>query len=278
MTRRSSSTTRRSRRCLRTWALAVGMTAAVGVVVIASAAHLSVFGRDSEIDHATPCTDWTLPTTVGDGWHGSYWEVSITGIPAGCDNLAVALTVYGTGGTVLATGTGTTGTGGSATIATGTYTGSAVLGVALLIDTWGVHTTWTPPTEPPPVSCIPLNRNNDNSPAGQSCTAELVSPTSYYPNSDPPGGELFGFQVNVSSTTPRWRVTIDFTDPYFHWQPQWINLVAGNVGVYGGCGTAPYSTIQIQPPRGTSGEWGFVLLTGQNGAPTYPPGGTQLCP
>jgi hypothetical protein len=277
MTRRSSSS-RRHRRRWRVWVLTAAGIGTVGVVTFASAAHLGVFSNDRELDEASPCTDWTLPTSAGNGWHGDYWEVSITGIPVGCNDLAVELVVYDASGAQLATGTGTTGTTGTATISTSTYTASAVQGVALLFDTWGIHTTWTAPTEPPPISCVPLNRNNDNSPVGQSCTAEIASPTAYYPNSDPPGGELFGFQINVTSTTPRWRVTIDFTDPYFHWVPQWVNLVAGNVGVYGGCGTPPYSTFQIQPPQGTSGEWGAVLLIGENGAPTYPPGGAQLCP
>jgi len=278
MTRRSS-TSRRHRRRWRVWVLTAAAIGTVGAITFASAAHLGVFGEDREVDEAVPCTDLTVPTTVGNQVGGPWYdEVVISGLPASCHSLGVELVVYDASGAELTTGTGTTDTDGTATISTAAnYRANQVQGIALLIDTWGVRTSWTY-AGTGSLTCIPLNRNNDNSPGGQTCTATISSPTGYYPNSDPPGGDLFGFQIDVSSTTPRWRVTVDFTDPYFNWQPQWIELVAGNVGVYGGCGTPPYSTLQIQPPRGTSGEWGAVLLTGENGAPTYPTGGTQLCP
>lgn len=255
------------------------MCAAVVVVSVASAAQIPVSSHDRTTDSETPCTTLTLPVSVGgSGWHDTYTAVQVTGIPVACYDLAAQLVVYGAGGAQLVTASGFTGSTGTMTLTTGTYTGAAVQGVALLINTWGMRTSWTPPAGLPPISCIPLNRNNDNSPTGQTCSVVITNPTAYYGNSNPPGGELFGFQFNVTSSTPRWRVTINFDDPYFHWKPRWVNLVAGNVGVFGGCGALPLSMIDLQPPQGSSGEWGAVLLLGQNGPPTYSPGGTQLCP
>ncbi|MCJ7826859.1 MAG: hypothetical protein MUP36_01260 [Demequinaceae bacterium] len=274
--RSSQGASHRRRRRWYTWTIAAGMSAAVAVVTVASAANLSVSAQDRAIDHKTPCTTLTLPVTVaGSSWWGDYTHVSIIIVPPECYDLDVALVVYDTGGAQLATGTGNTGATGAASITTGSYHGVDVQGVALLIDTWGIRTEWTPPGELPPLSCIPLNRNNNNSPGGQTCTVTISSTTGYYPNSDPSGGELFGFQFDVTSSTPRWRVTIDFDDPFFTWNPQWVSLVSGNVGVWGGCGTSPVSILQLQPPIGTSGEWGAEVLTGENGTPT---GGTPLCP
>ena len=62
----SQRAARRRGRHWYTWALAAGMTAAVVIVSVASAAQLSVLSNDHLTASATPCTTLTLPTTYPD--------------------------------------------------------------------------------------------------------------------------------------------------------------------------------------------------------------------
>ncbi|MBN2176416.1 MAG: hypothetical protein JW722_02025 [Demequinaceae bacterium] len=270
-----SSRSRRRRRLWRRWALAVGLTATVAVVTVASAAQLSVFGRDRTTDEAAPCTTLTLPTAAtGPFSHGGYTQVLIESIPSECNGLTVSLVVYGSGGTELATGTGTTGALGSAIITTGSYRGTDVQGVALLIGTWGVRTTWTSVPSTPSVSCIALN-NGRNPQLSRTCSVVVTGTSGTYPNSSPPDGEMMNFTFNVTTTGAHWRVTIDFTHPDFSWVPVWVGQYSNEVRKASGFTCAsPLDELIIEDENAF---WGATLYIGENGPPSWW-GGQTLCP
>lgn len=135
--------------------LGVPVLLGLGLAGLASAASLGVSGSDHALDDLDPCTTATLTAAVaGTMTYGNYTQVSLGSVPATCNDLAVGVVVYDAGGLELASGTGNTGATGTATITTTSYRGVSAAGVALLVDTWGVRTTWT---VPPWYTCVATN-------------------------------------------------------------------------------------------------------------------------
>lgn len=265
-------------RATRRWA--VGLVAAVTAflgVAAASAASIGVSSRDHSTATAARCTTSTIgvaPSGTPSG--GTYAQVTLTSIPSACFGLAVSLVVYGSGGASLATGTGVTGSTGTATITTSSYAGSSVSGVALLVNTWGITSSWTPPASVlPTVTCIALN-NGRNPQSSKTCSVTISASSGSYGNSVPPGGQMSNLTLSVTSTGAHWRVTLDFTGST--WQPLWAGQYSGQVQLPAGYSCpSPLSTLQVED---SSATWGATLYFGQNGAPTWwaGSGGTTLCP
>jgi len=246
----------------------------IALVAAASAAHLTVNARDHETASLVPCTTTTLPVTVsGSPSGGNYTAVQISTIPPACNNLPVRVVVYGAVGAQLATGTGTTGTTGTATITTTSYNGTAVVGVAILIDTWGVHTTWTPPSALPSISCIALN-NGRQEWKKHTCTVTITG-TTLYPNSTPPGGDMMNFTFNVTTDGAHWRVTINFASAGFPWNPMWAGQYNNDTQKPGGyvC-PSPITSLELED---NVAFWGSNVNIGQLGAPSWWSGQT-ICP
>ncbi len=265
---------RRSRTTIRIAAVLVA--AAITVVTVASAAQITVNARDRHLDSLTPCTTNTLPTTAtGTLTGGNFTHVLITSIPSGCNNLDVTLVVYGLSGTQLATSTGTnnTGTGGTATITTGSYSAASVVGVALLINTWGVHTSWVAPSSI--FTCVGLNNGHQ---LGGGYTCDVTSYTISGPTGAP-GSQRMDVTFTVGNNTGvYWRVTINFATGVFPWIPDWAGQPTPNlVEKYGGytC-PSPLSSLTVQ--NISSATLTATVAIGQSGA-TYPPTGfSKLCP
>lgn len=140
MTRRRSGASRR-------WAiLASGLVALTFVGLgVADAAQLNVSGPGIYTGSQARCTNGPVAVTSGAAHSGtSYTSVSVTNLAAACTGKAIQVTVYNVSGTSIATGTGSAGTA-PFEITTTAFTSTAVAGVALLVGTWGVPTTWTPP-------------------------------------------------------------------------------------------------------------------------------------
>ena len=271
MTRRPSSASRR-------WAiLASGLVALVFVgLAVADAAQLNVSGPGIYAGSQARCTNGPVAITGGATHSGtSYTSISLTNLAAACSGKAIQVTIYNVSGVALATGTGTAGTA-PFDIATTAFTSTAATGVALLVGTWGVPTTWTPPSITPPVSCIALNGGGKPQPS-KTCTVTF-SPNGGAPwgNSTPPGGTLWNFTFNVTSQGASWEATIDFTNTAFPFQPRWVGQNSVTVAKAPGytCGS-PVSTLVVQPTGGST--WGGSLDVGSLGAPNWWSGNT-LCP
>ena len=236
---------------------------------------MNVASGNHELDTLAPCTTATLPTTVaGTPTGGNYTQVQILSIPAACNNLAVRTVIFGTGGTQLATGTGNTGATGTATITTSSYAGASAIGVALLIDTWGVRTTWTPPSSLPSISCVALN-NGRQVWNGHTCSVTITGTSGLYPNSIPPGGDTMNFTFSVTTTGTHWRVTINFASAGFPWNPTWAGQYNNETQKPGGFGCpSPITSLQLED---NTALWGSTVYIGQLGAPSWW-GGQTICP
>ena len=125
----------------------------------------------------TPCTTSALSATPSGTASGSpatiYTKLTVSGIPASCNSLAITMYAYDSAGTQLissAAGT-TSGTAGTVTFTKATgFDASQVAKVFVFIDTWGIQTTWTAPGLPiPDFSCDAINPGGHIA-HGQSCT------------------------------------------------------------------------------------------------------------
>jgi hypothetical protein len=118
-------------------------TAVVGLAV-ADAAQLNVSGTGLVVGSESRCTNGPIATTPATlvTWT-TFSAVSLAGL-TGCDGLAVQITVFGSTGNSIVTGSGTAGAD-PLVISTGNYDAATVTGVALLVGTWGVPATWTSP-------------------------------------------------------------------------------------------------------------------------------------
>lgn len=263
---------RRRRRRWRTWALAASLTAAVAVVTVASAAQLPVFSPDHQTASATPCTTLTLPTAfAGTMTAGNYTQVQISGIPAACNDLTVNLVVYGAAGLQLATGTGTTGATGTATITTTSYRGVSAKGVALLVNTWGVRTTWT---APPYYTCIATN--NQWVPIVPTVNCTLANETFTLGTHRGYQTMTMSFQVEDLGGRNRFILTVDFAaaPPFPGWTPVrlWQNNLRADPSY--SCTQLPFVSVRGRTSDGPT-YYFYETLDPQN----FNPGGyTRICP
>ena len=271
MTRRRSGAWRR-------WAiLASGLVALVFAgLAIADAAQLSVGNGGIFLGSLARCTNGPVAITGGATHSGtSYTSVSVTNLAAACSGKTIQVTVFNSSGTALATGTGTAGTS-PFDVTTTAFTSTAATGVAVLVGTWGVPTTWTPPATTPAVSCVALNGGGNPQPS-KTCTITL-SPNGSAPwaNSTPPGGTLWNFTFNVTSETGNWEATFDLTNAAFPFVPRWIGQNSVTVAKAPGfiCGS-PVTTLIVRPSGGNT--WGGSLDVGSLGAPNWWSANT-LCP
>lgn len=261
-------------RRLATVAASIAALALAGFIV-ADAAQLGVNSNDTHTNADQRCTDGPVATTGGTVSSGNtYTTVSLADLSSACTGESVQLVVYGAGGTQLATGSGTAGTA-PFDVTTTSYDSTQVVGVALLVGTWGVPTTWTAPTGIPAISCVPLNPGG-NPWKNHTCSVSITGNSGTYPNSNPPGGLFYNFTFNVTTDGVSWRVTINFADPAFPFSPVFVGQYANQVKKAPGytCGT-PVTTLVIEPDQAT---WGATLYIGQNGAPNWGWGGQTLCP
>jgi hypothetical protein len=203
--------------------------------------------------------------------------VQLTDIPAGCNGLPVALTVYGTDGVVVATGNGTASTG-PMQVTTTVYPYSQVVGVALLVDTWGISTTWTAPVVPP-FTCVAVNNSWQPLPPPASCT--VTNPVVVLGTTTDPGGTTYPtatltFGISGLTGNARFIVTADF----------------GSVPMFPGW--TPVRVFQdhlIDDPNYNCSQLPIVSVRGRNNAgPSYnlfettrptnanPGGWTRICP
>ncbi|WP_430868383.1 hypothetical protein [Demequina aurantiaca] len=209
--------------------LAAPLTAAVAAIVVlllalavaspASAAQLSVSASHPVINTAARCSTATAATTAPASSTAST-TLRISSMPSACAGLPVSVSIVGTGGTILATGTLASAATGTNNVTVSAYNTANVASVGVFVNTWWLNTTWTAPATGP-YSCVELTAWPGNSweapasygtPTGNSCTVS-------YTNFDAWGGtppKHFNLYFTVSGvTTGNWRVTIDFADPYF---------------------------------------------------------------
>ena len=190
-------TGRRSRGSRR-WAIIASAVVGLSLagLAIANAAQLSVTNTGLLVGSEARCTEGPVAITGGSAHSGNtYTSVSLTDLDAACVGASVQLTVYDAAGTALATGTGTAGAS-PFDITTTSYTSTAVAGVALLVGTWGVPTTWTPPVVVP-----------------TACTSTPITLTP----ANPVGGSGKYRDVGLSTVDPNCvglAVTVTFSDIY----------------------------------------------------------------
>ena len=243
-------------------------------IAAASAAQLGLGGSGPGAFQDTKCTTASVATEGGATHTGAnYTSVELTDIPASCVGLDVEVVVYDSSGNSIATGTGTV-TTAPMDVTTTTYNINNAAGVALLVDTWGVPTTWDGVVLPA-ISCVSLN-NGGNPWSSRPCSVSISGSSGTYPNSNPPGGDFMNFTFNVTTTAPHWRVTIDFSNGgTFPWQPMGVGQYGNQVQLASGYScSSPVSTLIIED---TPATWGATLYVGENGLPSWWGGGT-LCP
>lgn len=188
----------------RRWAiLAAGVVALVLIGLgIANAAQLSVSNGGIFLGNLARCSNGPIAATPATLVSGTtYSAVSLAGL-TGCNGLGVQITVVGAAGSVLATGSGTAGANPLVITTSVNYNAANVTGVALLVGTWGVPTTWaTPACQVTPVALTPSN------PVGGSGKYRNVAFSSV--NATCVGGalvltfsDIYGANYTVSGTVP----------------------------------------------------------------------------
>ncbi len=117
---------------------------AFGSLGVAAAAQLTVTSTDFLVQSDEPCSLANLsvhvdPTGVSFGQNKS--AVQITNYPAACNGQSVTVAVSNTSGSLLTTGTATC-SGSPCSISTGTYSGISAANASVLVNTWGVPSSW----------------------------------------------------------------------------------------------------------------------------------------
>lgn len=266
-------------------AVVAAVTAALTFAALstAAAAQLGVTSSGLGAYSDEACTTQSVATTVGSTFSGpNYSSVEITDLPDACAGLPISLVVFDISGTSIASGTATAPAAPvpAFDVATSTYTGTDAAGVALLVDTWHVPTTWTSPTPPPPFSCVPIN--NGGNPTGSPCTVTIDSISHWisYPGAWGVGDPYNHYSINysVSTNQNRWEVTFDFSHPYFNggFTPTYIgsgyNVVRGN-------GYSCSSLPVFVAGKGVGNvSWGNNAVLYATNAPGSTNGTTQVCP
>jgi hypothetical protein len=251
-------------------ALVAAILVALGItgLAVANASQLTVTSGKIVLQSAARCTNATIATTGGSAHVGStFTSVQFSSVAAACAGLAAQVTVYDAAGTAIATGSGTA-AAGSFDVATTSFAYSAVAGVAVLFDTWGVPTTWTVPVVPPFVltdsGYVPLVPT-------QYCTLNTITTTT-----GTTGGYPF---VNVtfrvtSPTNNRFLLTVDFGSivlpPGFPgWTPKSVSVITLTAHPSYACSGLPIATV-----RGRNNVGGTRVFTlYETTRPNYLPGG-----
>lgn len=202
-------------------ALIAAATAALTFAALstAAAAQLGVTGGAFGSYSDGACTTATVSTTVGGTASGTtYPAIRIEDLPDSCAGLPVSVVAYDAGGAALATGSTTAPAAPvpAFDVTTGTtYNSANVVGVLLLVDTWHVPTTWTPPVAVPAASCVAVN--SAGNPTGQACTVTLSGSNYWvsYPGAWGVGQPYYhtNLYISVATAQPWWRVTINLNDP-----------------------------------------------------------------
>jgi hypothetical protein len=182
----------------------------------ANAAQLAIAGSGPAVYSQVRCGTGPVGVTYsGTPSGGSYTAVSISSIPSSCNGLPLQVALVNSSGTLLASGSGTAATG-TMTLSTGSYTGTAVSSVEVLIGTWAVPATWTGPTTVPPMSCVAINPSGN--PTGQSCTVTLSSSTWWWGQWQVPGTRIGNATYSVTTGAGNAEVTLDLSQtPYTGW-------------------------------------------------------------
>ncbi len=264
----------------RTVVVSLVVIAALATAALASASTLNVNTRSVDALGAQPCTRATVSVTGTNNTGANYAAIRIADMPVACAGKAVEFVLFDSSLNPLANGSGTVYSGGAPgspmpeTFSTNvTFKDSDVLGIAVLVDTWGVPASYdgAPPLTPA-VSCEPYS-NGGNPQPSKTCTASLAFDGGA-PYGDGNGGLMWGFTVNVSSTAQSWRLTLDFTHSDYPYNPTWLAQYSQTVSVVGTC-TNPVGTVTLEPANGA--KWGGYFNFGDTAPPPWWSVGT-LCP
>lgn len=172
----------------------------------ASAAGLQVAGGQLWTDTAShPCPSSLTVTRTGSGPTSS--SVVVTGT-APCAGRTLGVAVQS--GTTFRQGTAIAEADGSTTVNLGgTYTATAVTGVAATADGWNLSATWVPPAALPLASCRAINN------PALTCYATLTQITSWgYPATTNYHATLTVSSPSATADT-EWEVTVNLADPAF---------------------------------------------------------------
>ena len=146
-----------------------------------------------------------LAVEAGTATSGTASSVTIREVPADCAGKQVRLRLLGASGPLATADAVATlpAAGATATIPVAAYTPSAVRGVALTVDGWGLAPTWSAPM--PGIACtVPGNPS-------ASCDVKVVA--SHEWGSGESRTYLRRFEVSTTSTTPvAWRLTLNLSD------------------------------------------------------------------
>ena len=224
----------------------------------------------------TPCTTAALtatPATVTTGTN--YRKLVVSAIPPACNSKPITMYAYSSTGILLmssamSTSLVTTGTVTFTKNNSGYYDAAQIAKVYVFIDTWGIQTTWTPPSGP--FTCIVLSDWTGNwpppatygTPTGATCTATMTDYLMW-------NGTNFKMTFEVTGAS-NWRVTINLADPVFN------GFVPNVLNTWGNPAKAPgYSCSQLpvfvgQKYLPASSNIGYI--DGNNTGS----GGGNLCP
>ena len=267
--------TRRRARASRRWAIAASaIVAAVCLgLAIADAAQLPVGGNGLFLGNLARCTNGPVAITGGSTHVGStFTSVQLSSVAAPCAGRTAQVAVYNSAGAAIATGSGTA-TTGSFDVATTNFPYSAVAGVAVLFDTWGVPTTWTAPVVPP-FTCVATNNQWVPVVPAVNCTVTNLVVT---PGTS--GGfatETISFRVGNLGGNTRFILTADFGSvPTFPgWTPQRVwRLILRSDPNYD-CGQLPIVSVRGRTSDGPT----YYLFETLNPANINPGGYTRICP
>jgi hypothetical protein len=202
MTRRRSGASRR-------WAILASAVVAVAFLglAVADAAQLNVTGSGVAVASAARCTNGPVAIAGGATHSGSsYASVSLANLAAACSGQAIQVTVYDASQAALATGTGTAGTA-PFDITTTSFNATLATGVALLVGTWGVPTTWTALVLPV-FTCVATDNAFAPLVPAESCTLKNITITTGTSGGFPT--TTANFRVNSPAGHLRFLVTADF--------------------------------------------------------------------
>ncbi|WP_066585453.1 hypothetical protein [Cellulomonas timonensis] len=188
--------------------------AVIGALLIAglstaSAATLPLSGiRLSTLTVAERCAP-ELPVESGPTTGGTATSVTIRQVPADCGGKSVRLRLLGASGPLAPADAVATlpAAGATATIPVAAFTPSAVRGVALTVDGWGVTPAWSAPT-PTPVPGIACTV-----PGNPAATCDVKVTSSHEWGSGASRTYLRRFEVSTTSTKPvTWQLTLNLSD------------------------------------------------------------------
>jgi hypothetical protein len=275
MTRRRSGVSRR-------WAILASGVVAVAFLglAIADAAQLSVSTGGVFAGNQSRCTNG--PVAIATHAGSSYTSISLTNLAAACSGQTMQVTVYDAAGTALATGTGTAGTA-PFDITTTSFNATLATGIALLVGTWGVPTTWTPLVLPV-FTCVATDNAFAPLVPAEVCTLKSITITT---GTTTTGGTTYPtvtvrFQVNSPAGHLRFLVTADFgvmspTPAFPGWTPVSVstrNLTA-QLPAGSSCSSLPLFTAR-GVNNAANGTTNFRIYGTTR--PTYTPvGNTAIC-